>query len=250
MSFEEKVKASFEKVREEMNLLRSELSALRNEIVGLRDIKTNLNNEINNIKTNFNTQSSIGNQGVPANQHTNTSSDNTPSFPLDAVSPVRSNLPTHNPAQTPTHPQHIQEIFQQSNTSAQNSAQESNRSSKNEELTDLNSLIETLKTDMRKKFKSLTKQEFHIFSVLYSVDKSQNQVTYQDLAVRTGLTASSIRDYIQRIVRKGVPILKEKQNNELITLKIPLELRNLATLDSLMRLRKEFPDGNLNQFTN
>jgi len=109
--------------------------------------------------------------------------------------------------------------------------------------------MESLKTDLKNKFESLTKQEFYIFSVLYTFDKTQNNVTYQHLAEKTGLTASSIRDYIQRIIKKGIPIAKDKLNNKLTVLKISPELRNLATLDNLMRLRKEFKDQDLNDFT-
>lgn len=243
MSFEEKVKSSFEKVKEEINLLRTELLDLRKEIVILQGIKTNFREETHNIKTNFNNQSSIGNKGVPTNQQTNTSLDNTPSFPVDGISSIGSSTPAHNPADNPTHPQHIREIIPQTNTSS------TQNNEKTDNITDLNALIETLKIDLKKKFKSLTKQEFYIFSILYSIDKAQNMTTYQDLAVRTGLTASSIRDYIQRIVRKGIPIIKEKQNNKLVTLKIPSELRNLATLDSLMRLRKDFQDKSLDNFS-
>ena len=109
--------------------------------------------------------------------------------------------------------------------------------------------MNTLKADLKAKFRSLTGQEFYIFSVLYTVEKSQEMVTYSDLAKRTGLTSSSIRDYIQRIIRKGIPLIKEKINNKVTVLKVPIELRNIATLDNLMRLRNDIPDESLDRFS-
>ncbi len=252
MSFEDKVKSSFERVKEEISALKFELQNLRLELNELKSLKEELKaikEEFStrnqpHIKPNFITPFSIGNEGVPTNQQTNRSTINTPSFPVDGDSPIESNTSTHIPTQNPTHLQHITEKLQQSNTKSNTS------SSKINEFKDLNALIETLKTDLKKKFKSLTKQEFHIFSILYSVDKTQNNgVSYQDLAIRAGLTPSSIRDYTQRIIKKGIPLIKERQNNKLIVLKLPLELKNLATLDSLMRLRNDFPDENLDSFT-
>jgi len=98
-------------------------------------------------------------------------------------------------------------------------------------------LVNSLKIDLKRKFKSLTKQEFHIFSILFTVDKTQEYVTYKDLAARIGLTESSVRDYIIRIMKKGIPIIKEKLNNKTTILKIPADLKNIATLESLLKLR-------------
>ena len=261
MSFEEKVKSSFERVKDEISLIRYEVQNLKNELSELKVLKEELKalkEEFSTrnqplIKTNFIPSFSIGNEGVPANQQTNTSTVNTPPFPVDDNSYVDSSTPTHFPADNPAHLQHIPEKVQQTNTKLDKRSpltlQKSYEKDEIGEMNNLTEIIEGLKTDLKKKFKTLTRQEFHIFSMLYTLDKSQNSITYQDLAVRTGLTSSSIRDYIQRIIKKGIPIVKEKQNNKLVTLKIPQELKNLATLDSLIRLRKDFSDESLDNFT-
>lgn len=262
MTFEDEIRDAFYQVREEIDQLKVEILALRKELRDLSDIKTNLTKEIEDIKTNFKHEISIGNRGVPANQQTNTSTFSTPSFPVDGILHVKEGGPAHDPAHFPAHPQHIRQELPHSSTSdifspalrhipqtASKTPPRSPEMALDEGINDLSDLIEALKTDLKKKFKALTKQEFHIFSVLYTVDKTQNIVTYQDLAARTGLTASSIRDYIQRIVKKGIPIIKEKQNNKVVMLKLPAELKNLATLDSLMRLRQDFQDENLDSFS-
>lgn len=244
MSFEDKVKSSFEKVKEEMSSLEKQLNELKEEI---RALKESLKQEISNrnqpmIKPNLYSDFSIGNQGVPTNQPTAEPTFRTPSLPVDDIQYKNSRTSAHFPTDNPTHLPHIREKVQQINPEESRKANETN-------LNDLSKLLETLKSDMKRKFKSLTKQEFYIFSLLYSVDKTQNNTTYQDLAVRAGLTPSSVRDYVQRMIKKGIPVIKEKQNNKVIVLKLPLELKNLATLDNLMRLREDFPDKNLDTFT-
>jgi DNA-directed RNA polymerase specialized sigma subunit len=107
------------------------------------------------------------------------------------------------------------------------------------EENNINQLVEELKTDLKRKFRALTKQEFMIFSVIFTVEKELELVTYKDIAKRTGLSEASIRDYIMRIIAKGIPILKEKVNNKTVTLKIPTDLRNISTLESLMKLRND-----------
>jgi hypothetical protein len=52
------------------------------------------------------------------------------------------------------------------------------------------------------------------------------------------LSESSIRDYIGKIQKKGLPITKEKLNNKKIMLHIASELTKIASLDTLLKLRE------------
>jgi len=222
MEFQEKVKNSFKKVSEDINLLQEELSLIRKEL--------------EEIKANFILKSSTGNKGVSTDRQTDTQTFDTPPFLVDENHSRDFDTSTHLSTHSSTHPQHIPEKLR-------------HIPQKDPEIPDLTSLMNSLKSDLKKRFKSLTKQEFYIFSILFTVDKTQDSVTYKDIAKRTGLTSSSIRDYIQRIISKGIPIYKEKLNNKVTILKIPAELRNLATLDNLMRLRNSLENGNLDSFT-
>lgn len=261
MEFEDRVKSSFEKVREDIKLLQEELFVLKREIESLRiELK-------DTIKPNFMNRSSIGNGGVPANQQTDKPSFNTPSFPVDDNSSELSSRFSENPADIPTHLQQIGQKVQQMHSKLfptpkitpeivreilENEAakrQSFKEKDEKDPLTGLTEVMNTLKSDLKRKFRSLTKQEFYIFSVLYTVEKSQDSVTYSDLAAKTGLTGSSIRDYIQRIIKKGIPIAKDKVNNKVTVLKVPPELRNLATLDNLMRIRNDLKDESLESFS-
>lgn len=98
-------------------------------------------------------------------------------------------------------------------------------------------LIDEIKL-LQRKFQNLTKQEFLIFSTLYILSEKR-RVTYKDIALKTKLSESSVRDYILKLTRKGIPIRKEKLNNKQILLEIPHEFRELVPLDLLIRMRPE-----------
>lgn len=91
-------------------------------------------------------------------------------------------------------------------------------------------MIRNIKQELKEKFKKLTKQEFLIFSILYTLEEELKAVTYKDIAERAGLAESSIRDYISRLEKKGLPITKEKINNRMIVLKIPKELKEITKI--------------------
>ncbi len=218
---EEKLKSSFEKVRKDMDFLAKQLLALKEEL--------------SDIKTNFIPKSSTGNDGVPADRQTDRQTKDIQQTDVVDNSSMSVHIPAQTPAHIPAHPQQSSTKVQQTDTNSST-------------YEDLNELVSNLKTDLQKRFKSLTKQEFHIFSVIFTVDKTQNAVTYRDISLKTGLTESSVRDYIQKIIRKGVPIIKEKLNNKVTLLKIPEEIRNLATLDNLLRIRNQVLDSSLDAF--
>lgn len=97
-------------------------------------------------------------------------------------------------------------------------------------------MIANLKEDIDNSFKSLTKQEKKIFSAIYMLEE-EGPVTYALLSTKLGLSESSIRDYIMNLQKKKIPIIKDKISNKKIILKIHPELRNISTLDSLLKLR-------------
>ncbi|MEM2933201.1 MAG: hypothetical protein QW622_03290 [Candidatus Pacearchaeota archaeon] len=107
-----------------------------------------------------------------------------------------------------------------------------------QQVPSLSIVMNALKQNLGEKFKKLTKQEFLIFSIIYTLDEELGKVTYADISQRTNLTESSIRDYVGRLIHKGIPILKEKVNNKTVVLKIPKELKEIATLDKLSKLNE------------
>ena len=98
-----------------------------------------------------------------------------------------------------------------------------------------------LRGEIQSKFKQLTPQEFLVFSTIYQLDQGQspnNYVDYPLLALKLGITESSIRDHVRRAIIKGAPIEKIKLKNKKITLSIPPNFKKLAPLSTLINLRE------------
>ncbi|HTY44115.1 MAG TPA: helix-turn-helix domain-containing protein, partial [Patescibacteria group bacterium] len=68
--------------------------------------------------------------------------------------------------------------------------------------------LDNLKKELRLKFKRLTEQELLVFSTLYQLSEEQEYTDYKNLSERLKLTESSIRDYIGRLIKKGIPVDK------------------------------------------
>jgi len=98
--------------------------------------------------------------------------------------------------------------------------------------------LDSIKKELRLKIKRLTPQEMLVFTTLYSLnEKNTVDVTYKTLASYLRLSESSIRDYIARISSKGFNILKTRQNNKTIVLLISPEIKKIASLSTLIKLR-------------
>lgn len=97
--------------------------------------------------------------------------------------------------------------------------------------------LDSLKKEVRLKFKRLTEKEMLVFSTLYQLDEEQGYADYSALAARLNLTQSSIRDYIGRLMEKGIPIEKRKIKNKSVQLNIAKDLKKIASLQTLLYLR-------------
>lgn len=104
----------------------------------------------------------------------------------------------------------------------------------------ISTALETLdqaKKDIHSQFKRLTQQEMEVFTTIFTLEDQGFIVDYPLLAQKCSLTESSIRDYIQKLLKKGAPLLKTKENNKKILLKIAPELRKIASLPTIQQLR-------------
>jgi len=99
------------------------------------------------------------------------------------------------------------------------------------------SSLDGLKQEIRAKFKRLTPQEMLVFSTLYGLEEQKtDQITYKTLADRLNLSESSIRDYINKLLNKGIPIDKIRLNNKIIVLKVSNDLKSIAPLSTIINL--------------
>ena len=98
--------------------------------------------------------------------------------------------------------------------------------------------LDNIKKEIRLKFKRLTEQEMLVFSTLYQLDEEGGFTEYKVLANKLNLTESSIRDYIGRLIKKGIPIEKNKINNKNVHLSLPLNFKKITTLSTILKLRE------------
>ncbi len=105
--------------------------------------------------------------------------------------------------------------------------------------------LDNLKKGIRLKFKRLTQQEMLVFSTLYQFEEEVKQegqesqeITYKTISKKLGLSESSIRDYIGRLIKKKIPIIKKKVGNKKIILHISEDLKTITSLNTLLKLRE------------
>jgi len=195
---DENIRKSFEKIREDMLFLSQELLSIREEIQELRQIL-----------------------------HSNT-------YPTHDQHPTHN--PTHNFSIYDLNPSNFHSSIGNEGVPTNRQQTDNRQSNTLKRTSEIASILGNLKQDLREKFRKLTKQEFLIFSVLYTLEEELKNVTYKDIAQRTGLAESSVRDYILKIEHKGLPISRERINNKIVLLKIPREFKEMTTLNSLNEL--------------
>jgi len=97
--------------------------------------------------------------------------------------------------------------------------------------------LDHIKKELRLKFKRLTPQEMAVFSSVYLTEQILGYTNYKIIADKLGLTESSIRDYVRRLILKGIPLEKEKLNNKEILIRVSSNLRKITTLETLQKIR-------------
>lgn len=217
------VKEAFQRIKEEIQSLKTEVSYLRDELSAFKisqsycHIPTQINpststptdkqadlptvpQEMKGSES-IRTNSSTGNEGVPTDNSTHRQTD----IPTDILSGISyKNSPMLN----------LEDIQETLNT------------------------LDNLKKELRLKFKRLTPQEMLIFTTIYSLEvKGIEEITYKTLANNLNLSESSIRDYVIKLVAKGIPIVKRRVNNKQIALQISDNLQKIASLSTIIKLR-------------
>ena len=76
-----------------------------------------------------------------------------------------------------------------------------------------------------------------VFSTIYQLEEEQGTTDHKTLSKKLNLSESSIRDYVGRIIKKGIPVEKKRINNKHIQLTISDNLKKIATLSTILQLR-------------
>jgi hypothetical protein len=218
---EDKIKEAFFKVKQDISTLGKELLQIKQDIQKIKEFLEDFSTstlqqitptdsinptdnpthpqEIGGLKTQK-MNSSIGNEGVPTDRQTDQQTGN----------------PTYFLPQKPENKTMEVDI---------------------QKAPDILDSLDTLKKQIRHKFKHLTPQELLVFSTIYQLEEQNpDLVSYRDIALKLSLSESSIRDYVQRIINKGIPIKKHKINNKKLILSISPDLRRVATLSTILKL--------------
>ncbi|MBU4085950.1 MAG: hypothetical protein KKB21_00045 [Nanoarchaeota archaeon] len=259
---EQSIREAFQKAKEDIFYLGNELQSLKQDIVDLTTEIKLISSYINDIKIHEfqqidkNTQFQHINQQT--DQQTDTPTGNFEVFPTQNPTIQHiSQAQTPPPTDTPTLPQETGGLISpykalstgnrgvptDKPTDRQTNQQTHSSSIKSPPVSldraqELLASLDSLKKEVRFKFKRLTSQEMHVFSLLYNLEESGIIVDYKILADKLKLSESSVRDYTGKIQKKGIPIIKEKLNNKRVILHISPDLKQIASLQTILKLRE------------
>ncbi len=254
------IKNAFEKVKKDIFNLGDEFSSVKHELLSIKSQIDYLTSAIEALRSELILKDhKIDRTNKPYEIDENLSSD------------IPTNTPTHNskmpafsdiPTDTPTDGVEIGGlIYPKLGTSMRNGgvptdrqtdqqtdnfphfyAQSSPSKPLNQHLYEASEILASLdgiKKEIRLKFKQMTQQEMLVFSTIYQLEEQSSEgVEYRQIAQKLGLSESSIRDYTQKLIQKGIPIEKLKLNNKKILLRISPKLKEIAPLEALLRLRE------------
>ncbi len=220
------VKEAFHKIKEDIFLLKQEMQDLqkglketRNYFIEMCGVLEQINKKISKKQE---IEDSTHQQEKPTNQ-TFSSTQNKVFKPLN----TQNNLISIGNEGVPTDRQ----------TDRQTNRQTDILENPIENAAEILDSLDGLKKEIRLKFKRLTDQEILVFSTLYQLDEEKGHTNYKTLSEKLNLTESSIRDYIGRLIKKGIPVEKNKINNKSIHLKISEKLKKIASLSTILQLR-------------
>jgi len=224
------IKEAFQKIKEDMNKLKEDIDSIR---------KTISLQQTDRPTTNTKNQTENPSQQTPNTSPTQNPTDNLSLKPLKT--PI-SSISTGNEG-VPTDRQTDQQTDNSTGNRGVKFAQSSkpphqSHLTKLQNITEFLNSLDTIKKELRSKIKKLTNQEMLVFSTIYQLEEEGFIVDYSLLAQKLTLTESSIRDYSQRIIKKGLPLEKYKENNKKILLSIPQDLKKIATLNTIFQLRE------------
>ena len=225
------IKLAFDKIKDDIFSLKFEIQQLRQELIELKSKET--------LNPTTPTQ-------TPAQDYPPTSTPaHFPAMPTPPQTPINQNtaFSTGNrgvPTDKPTDRQTNQQTDRQSHNEPIRFAQNQIKQPLNDfqKAQEVLGSLDSIKKEIRLKFKRLTPQEMSVFSTLYLLeDQGAEEITYKAIADSLNLSESSIRDYILKLTSKGIPILKIRQNNKKITLSISQDLKNITNLTTINHLR-------------
>jgi hypothetical protein len=228
----DQIKTAFQKVKQDMDSMKEEMNLLKQFLSENKERLTQIESSIKDIQVNISKINLKNIENTPTNS------------PADI--PQISTHPTHNPTDDmsfkPLKGQNMG--FSTGNEGVPTNKQTNQQTDQHTEKTYFGDALEILnsldniKKDIRNKFKRITDQEFLVFSTIYQISEETGYADYKILSQKLNLTESSIRDYVGRLIKKGIPVEKIKVNNKVIQLSISEKLKKIAPLPVIFQLRE------------
>ena len=229
MEKESPIKEAFKKIKRDIFTLQSQIHSLTREI---HELKRTLRQTDNQTDTKTQPQNT---QTQPEIRQTDRQTDES--------KPVPERLKTKNlPISTgndgvQTDRQTIRQTDRQTQEVRLNRG-ETDKITDIEKVSEILNSLDTITKDLRQKFKKITPQEMLIFSTIYQLQEKGINSSYSLLSQKTGLSESVIRDYVQKLIKKGIPLDKSKEANKKVILSIPQDLQKIASLSTIIALRE------------
>lgn len=236
----DQVKEAFSKVKEDMKILKEEIDFLNQGLIETRQSLIELCNLFKefskkNQESKDNEASTL--RHINSTDSTHSSTHSTHIKPIKdqflGISTGNQGVPTDKQTDKQTDEKEVKSSYNQEKPLEKQEEQNPIGNA----LEFLNSL-DNLKKEIRLKFKRLTEQEMVVFSTLYQLSEENGYSDYKSISNKLGLTESSIRDYVGRLIKKGIPVEKNKINNKNIQLSISPNLKKIASLNTILQLRE------------
>ena len=235
----DKIQEAFRKIKQDILFLNEEIKILKENMTDL----TNILKENNLKKTQYNNRDNSAFRHINKTNPTNLTTHNYSLKPLNnqnlTISTGNQGVTTDRQTDRQTDQHTSLSYGNLKNLSYGGPGDFPHRNSKDSMESDLEILnsLDNIKKGIRLKFKALTEKEFIIFSTIYQLEEELGHTDYKTLSENLSLTESSIRDYVGRLINKGIPVEKNKINNKNIQLKISDNLRKIAPLNTIFQLR-------------
>src|SRR3989338_377511 len=102
--------------------------------------------------------------------------------------------------------------------------------------------IKSFKTNINDIFRNISKQELRVFLTIYQLEDDKIEATYATVSQQIKLSESCIRGYISTIIKKGLPLSKQKLNNQKTVFFIIPEFKSLGLKSKLITRFYGFED--------
>ena len=221
------IKEAFSKVREDTDSLKSAFEILGEELIKIKEEMNNLQENFQKILKKHEIFIPTHYPNIPTNQQITTT------YPIQS--------PTDKLLFTPLKAQNMHiSIGNGGVPTDRQTDRQTDQHMENMPINQQNPLnsLDGFKKEIRLKFKRLTEQEMLIFSTIYQFDEESGFSDYRLLAEKLNLTESSIRDYVGKLIKKGIPIEKTKVNNKSVQLNVSKNLKNIISLSTILALRE------------